>query len=106
MQYQVLAGVQCVCNFVVFILGILIINGAYKASQHTSRDLVSVTQITEDWEQLPFVEIEIKDQPCENFGMHSVFERVWRGTAEGCYENTGSRFFNTVDHVYEYNDWD
>ena len=68
----------------VLILGILVIYDTYQATKYTSRDLVSVTQITDDWEQTPFVEIEIKDQPCEMFGMESIFERVWRGTKKGC----------------------
>ena len=47
------------------------------------------------------MEIEIKDQPCEMFGMESIFERVWRGTMKGCYE----RYLFGQNEVLTYDQW-
>ena len=50
---------------------------------------------------MPFVEIEIKNQPCELFGMQPVFERLWRGTKKGCYEY----HYIGDDEVLTYGEW-
>ena len=51
---------------------------------------------------MPFVEIDIKEQPCESFGLVSVFERVWRGTRKGCYE---TYVFSDEPKVITYETW-
>ena len=50
---------------------------------------------------MPFVEIDIKEQPCESYGMVSVFERVWRGTGKGCHET----YLFSDDEVLTYDAW-
>ena len=46
----------------------------------TSTDLLSVTQLIEDWNATPYIDIEIEDQECSD----SVFVRWWGGTEKGC----------------------
>ena len=46
-------------------------------------DPVITTQVVEDWQQLPFVDITIQDEPCTG-EQEPVFYREWGGTVEGC----------------------
>ena len=77
-----------VCTGLVFQLVILII-GIVLAIQMSRVGVVSdqntntVTEIVDDWNELPFVKVLSTDDKCPS-GTESIFVREWGGSEPGC----------------------
>ena len=97
-----LAMFSCAINVFITIAAGLIILFAVLSTLYTQPDIDAVTQITEDWERRPFVEISVDDWSCGWKGKTPVFHRLWSGTEEGCYER--NLFFRP--EVLTRHEWD
>ena len=54
-----------------------------QAKRLAQIDMSSLDQVIGDWNVKPFVEIKPSAIPCEG-EFENIFERVWKGTEEGC----------------------
>jgi len=57
------------------------------ADQNTN----TVTQVVDDWNTLPFVDLKVTDDKCLS-GFESVFVRRWGGSEQGCIVNKMDTF--------------
>ena len=48
-------------------------------------DMGVINQIMQDWQTQPFVRLTVEDDFCP-LGTKPVFEKIWSGTREGCYQ--------------------
>ena len=102
-----------VCTGLVFQLVILII-GIVLAIQMSRVGVVSdqntntVTEIVDDWNELPFVKVLSTDDKCPS-GTESIFVREWGGSEPGCLVNKADTWgfgsTQTVMTQSEYNSY-
>ena len=76
-----LAG-SVLTNCIILVVGIIVAVQAWRISDMTTTDIQPVTQLSSDWNQVPFTSIEVSKEPCP---FKEVFERTWGGTETGCY---------------------
>ena len=91
-----------IVNLTVFILCIIMAVFSTQVKKLTYTDVQPVTQIAQDWQAVPYVDIELENYNCPN----SVFYRDWLGTERGCYENRWIRddYIRTYEEYRRSND--
>jgi len=75
----------CICfvQFVVMILGIVLLVNLQALLKVASQNNATVTQLVDDWRTRPFVDVSTTTGPCPA-GTESIFKRRWGGTERGC----------------------
>ena len=58
-------------------------SSAYYTIGRPGEDLGIATQVIEDWQTQPFVELFVVEDQCPD-GTEPAFSYVWSGTQEGC----------------------
>ena len=72
------------------IANVIILN---NVKEYEYFDASLVTQVVEDWQKVPFVDVIVQDLPCSG-EQEPVFFRDWGGTIEGCDIIEGDGYFN------------
>jgi len=100
----------CLLQTIIMILGIILAINMKDVSKVSSQNTNTITQVVDDWEELPFVSLTTTDDRCPA-GTQSVFQKPWEGTEQGCLWNkpglmtfslSGTQTVGTVD---EYDTW-
>jgi len=54
-------------------------------------DFKTVNQIATDWNTKPFIDIVVRDKPCET-GWENLFSKTWKGVAKYCEADDGKLY--------------
>ena len=73
----------CVVQWIVMILGIVLLVNLQALLKVASQNNATVTQLVDDWRVRPFVDVFTSTGPCPA-GSESIFTRRWGGTERGC----------------------
>ena len=80
----------CATGFILAALGITLFVLATSFKSQTFKPTDFVNQVADDWQKVPFVDIQVvNDTKCPK-DTELVFSRVWYGTRQGCYCDTNS----------------
>ena len=76
----------CLSQMVILVFGIVLTRNMNKIGVISDQNTSTVTQIVDDWNELPFTKILVTDDKCPS-GTDSVFKVNWGGTETGCLVN-------------------